>query len=355
MAIIHGKSGAEGKLLELSKEHGFRFQNIRDIKDTKAKLKKALSEKEVEVKREIEEEIDDLKKKSTEIKGSIERKSEEIREDIKIEMEKIKDEVKSLKSGTGITKIFTSFINSIKKWRGKRRYMYLKHNPKKETRKRLMPVYKELSKAEKGLNFLEENFQEELNLRLAPIKDKFDRIERITGSKKFKGATGEVEVIRHLEKLSDNFHVFNDYTVELKEWIKVKGENRRTAQLDHVVVGPTGVYVVETKNWSKSYVDKRFTDNKHTPYDQVDSARYLLYRELNSLRYGNIFQKIYYRLANKEIKVRAIVAVSGSKIPLENKRFTKALFPNKIPDYMQNSKYRFPKNKAIEVIDKLSR
>lgn len=355
MAIIHGKSGAERDLLELSKEHGFRFQDIRDIKDTKAGLKEELFEREAEVTKEIKEEIERLKANSNEIKSSIEKKSEEIREDIKLEMEKIKEEVKSLKSGTGIAKIFTSFINPIKKWRGNRRYRYLKNNPEKETRKRLKPVYEEHSKAEKRLNFLEENFQEEINRRLVPLKDKFDRIGRITGSKEFKGATGEVEVVGHLEKLSDNFHVFNDHTVESKKWIEIKGTKRKTAQLDHVVVGPTGVYVIETKNWSKASIEKSFAENKHTPYDQVESARILLYRELNGCRYGNIFQKIYFRFANREIKVRAIIAVSGSKLPLEEKRFTKVLFPEGIPDYIQNGNYRLPKKRASEVINKLSK
>ena len=52
----------------------------------------------------------------------------------------------------------------------------------------------------------------------------------------FIGARGEERVAGLLKSLPDNYHVFNDF-VACKEHI------------DHVVVGPTGVFAVETKNW----------------------------------------------------------------------------------------------------------
>lgn len=53
----------------------------------------------------------------------------------------------------------------------------------------------------------------------------------------FKGARGEERVSRILESLPDEYHVFNDF-----------GSGRHRA--DHVVVGPTGVFAIETKCWS---------------------------------------------------------------------------------------------------------
>lgn len=53
----------------------------------------------------------------------------------------------------------------------------------------------------------------------------------------FKGARGEERVSRILESLPDDYHVFNDF-----------GSGRH--RVDHVVVGPTGVFAIETKCWS---------------------------------------------------------------------------------------------------------
>lgn len=57
------------------------------------------------------------------------------------------------------------------------------------------------------------------------------RVERF-----FKGARGEERVSGILQNLPDRYHVFNDF---------VAGG----LHVDHVVVGPAGVFAVETKNW----------------------------------------------------------------------------------------------------------
>lgn len=55
----------------------------------------------------------------------------------------------------------------------------------------------------------------------------------------FKGARGEERVAGILRSLPNRYHVFNDF---------VAGGNH----VDHVVVGPAGVFAVETKNWKGS-------------------------------------------------------------------------------------------------------
>jgi len=54
----------------------------------------------------------------------------------------------------------------------------------------------------------------------------------------FKGARGEEKVSGILESLPTGYHVFNDFAVG--------GRSR----IDHVVVGPGGVFAIETKFWS---------------------------------------------------------------------------------------------------------
>ncbi len=51
-----------------------------------------------------------------------------------------------------------------------------------------------------------------------------------------KGAAGEIAVALKLEELPDSFRVINDITTPY-------------GNLDHVVVGPTGVFVLETRDW----------------------------------------------------------------------------------------------------------
>jgi hypothetical protein len=51
-----------------------------------------------------------------------------------------------------------------------------------------------------------------------------------------KGAAGEKSVAHTLSKLPDEFRVVNDVATPF-------------GNLDHVVIGPTGVFVIETKDW----------------------------------------------------------------------------------------------------------
>lgn len=53
----------------------------------------------------------------------------------------------------------------------------------------------------------------------------------------FKGARGEEHVASVLETLPTGWHVFHDFAAG-------------SDHVDHVVVGPAGVYAVETKNWN---------------------------------------------------------------------------------------------------------
>lgn len=70
----------------------------------------------------------------------------------------------------------------------------------------------------------------------------------------FKGARGEERVAGILRSLPSDYHVFNDFVVG------------RT-HIDHVVVGPVGVFAVETKFWNGvvTIEDGHILLNNHVP------------------------------------------------------------------------------------------
>ncbi len=70
-----------------------------------------------------------------------------------------------------------------------------------------------------------------LGLGCAGLISGVKRIER-----HFIGARGEERVSNLLSGLSSSYHVFNDFSAD-------------GCQVDHVVVGPAGVFAVETKFW----------------------------------------------------------------------------------------------------------
>ena len=179
------------------------------------------------------------------------------------------------------------------------------------------------------------------------------KLEEIKKSNEYKGALGELAVIQNLCELSDNYYLFNDLYLELSDYIKFKGSSLKSAQIDHLVIGPTGVFVIETKNWSKNYVQSVFNDGSYTPFDQIQRSSYLVYRYLNNNKYGSTIQKIYYNLAEDEIKIKSIIAVVGSKIPFEKNSFIKVLSYNAVSLYINKGYHILTAEIVDEIANKL--
>lgn len=69
------------------------------------------------------------------------------------------------------------------------------------------------------------------------------------------GLKGEVEVTRQLAESLDNHHyIFNDLRIKT---------GRRSAQIDHLVVSPRGIFLIETKNW-RGHLDGTEADDRWT-------------------------------------------------------------------------------------------
>jgi len=112
-----------------------------------------------------------------------------------------------------------------------------------------------------------ENIFESEEYRL--IND-ISHLDKIISSPDYSGAYGEVKVLKELSKLDDGYHVLCDVNIKLRKYVSYKRKwNLGSAQLDFVVVGSTGIYIIEVKNWSSNQV------NHHSgisPHEQVDRA-----------------------------------------------------------------------------------
>ena len=73
------------------------------------------------------------------------------------------------------------------------------------------------------------------------------------------GAIGEETVINALSRLPDEYHLFNDVNLRFSPPIhwREKNDYIKSSQIDHIVVGPTGLFLVETKNWKLSDIETR--------------------------------------------------------------------------------------------------
>ena len=121
------------------------------------------------------------------------------------------------------------------------------------------------------------------------------RVEALSGSPELAGALAELEVIDRLQELPDTCAVFNDVRLQATRHIYFDGASLQSAQVDHLVLSPAGVFVIETKHWSRATAE---SGAHHDPFDQSARAGYLCYDLLHE--------------AFGKTKVRSLIAYLGS-------------------------------------------
>jgi hypothetical protein len=158
-------------------------------------------------------------------------------------------------------------------------------------------------------------------------QDALNRLERIWGvlqQHRFSiyGATGEEKTIAELGKLPDEFVVINDFRKHFHRPIYNRKEDDRiySIQCDHIVVGPTGLFIIETKNWSKNSISN---EDLFSPVKQVQRAAFALFVYLNhAVRRGTIDLDSHW--GKRKISPKQIVA-SMNPVPHSNFQFVKVL------------------------------
>jgi hypothetical protein len=130
------------------------------------------------------------------------------------------------------------------------------------------------------------------------------------------GATAELELIESLRTLPNNYYIVSDVTLELDRAIHFDNEWLKSAQIDHMVVCPAGIFVIEAKNWSKNFVKE---GGYFDPFQQVKRASYICYRLIGE-RYN--------------LKARSIIAHKGAIPPKPNDSQAKVLSIREVKSYI---------------------
>ncbi|MFV0590919.1 MAG: nuclease-related domain-containing protein [Draconibacterium sp.] len=90
------------------------------------------------------------------------------------------------------------------------------------------------------------------------------------------GAIGENLVVKEVEKLSDDYVLINDFNLRFSRPIFYKKHNQRiySIQIDHLLISKAGIFIIETKNWSKSSVN---SISLRSPIEQIERSNFALY------------------------------------------------------------------------------
>jgi hypothetical protein len=130
------------------------------------------------------------------------------------------------------------------------------------------------------------------------------------------GAIGEQSVEMVLKALSDDYILINNFVHIFKSPLfYTKKDKIKSVQIDHILVGPPGVFLIETKHWSNwSVRSKQF----RSPIDQIKRANHALFKLLINARPQSILSFKKHPWGNKHARIRNVVVFTKAKGSFED-------------------------------------
>lgn len=161
------------------------------------------------------------------------------------------------------------------------------------------------------------------------------------------GAIGEQKVANVLEKLPEEFYLINDFTFSFEKPIYYRQENEyiKSIQVDHLLISPAGVFIIETKNWSKESMNN---SSLRSPVDQIRRAGFVLFILLSEKSSGNIFSFNKHPWGARKIPIRNLVVMINHK-PKEEFQYVKFLTIHELPGYVKYFKPIFSNEETEEI------
>ncbi|MFW9848842.1 MAG: NERD domain-containing protein [Candidatus Thorarchaeota archaeon] len=274
---------------------------------------------------------------------------DERNKNLKTRMDLLKEEHETLKKIIAESLVTTRnpviWIRSRwKRYREKSRCNLLDTNFLSELEKPFRAITKKIKNLEGEIQYIDSFFNQIIENQMKPhiaAKLRIDgALEELAGW--LAGARGELKTLKELMKLPSGFVIVNDVYLQFTEPLHTEEGIRFSCQMDHVVVGPPGLFNIESKNWSHLSIEKL---DLRSPIGQIRASGKGLYFEANrAVRIRRIKLKKHH-WGTREINVRNILAMSGA-MPKIDFQYVKMLPIKQVPSYIQSME---PKLSTLEV------
>lgn len=299
----------------------------------------------------IEQEKNTLEEEISQLNDSIITKENEIKEQLLQEIEKLKHRLTNLtlKNVTPL-RAFTNFCKKIilklKIWTSK-----LLFNSR--INKSIQHLTHFLTKKTKRYQYIVSFFNgavEERGLSQTQYIDKKKTvIDEINNS--IYGALGEQMVVKELEMLSDEYILINDFncTFDPPLYNSREKSHIRSIQVDHILISPSGIFIIETKNWSK---ESQNNLSLRSPVEQIKRTNFALYKILASEESYSDLMLNQHHWGERKVPLKNIIVVINQK-PIEEFKYVKVLTLNQLLGYVKYFEPSFSTRETKMIADYL--
>ncbi|HRJ29373.1 MAG TPA: nuclease-related domain-containing protein [Cyclobacteriaceae bacterium] len=190
---------------------------------------------------------------------------------------------------------------------------------------------KALKKKNIRLDYLNKNFEEEVKISSRQALYELDRKKVVIDEMNsfIYGAIGEQKVVKELEQLSDEYILINDFTFSFNKPIYSRTDKQsiKSIQIDHLLISPSGIFLIETKNWSKNSMESL---SLRSPVAQIKRTSYALYKILSDYTKSNLDK---HHWGERKISIRNLIVIINRK-PKEEFEYVKILTLNELLGYI---------------------
>jgi len=315
VAIIYGRPDSE---IEILSQTPYRVEKFEDIDKEHQKLQENLSKEKKIFFEKVPDKIEKEKQTLEKMRGEEKITEQEFDEKLRKLQEK--------KEEGG----FGGFSASIKG------YFLKNYSKKREINKMKTLQEKQKSKIKVWKENPSRIFYKKQKKTFSEIKQ-FDKLK---DDPFYTGAKGEVNVLKNLSHLSDEYHVLCGLSIQLPKYVTYRGRrNLRSAQMDFVVVSKNGVVLIEVKNWSKRYFQK---NRGLSPHEQVDRAGMVLWILLNS-----------WRTPKNPSVSSVLLSVRGNMEFDYDYKFVNVKHLNNINYFVENRRPQFSETEVRKIVNRL--
>jgi hypothetical protein len=298
----------------------------------------------------IEQEEKILNKDLQLLEITIETQKHEAEQKLINEIDKLKEQLNSLKNEES-TNIFQKLRKNFRHWNNKRQLRHKEQNFDLEVFKSINELVDLRQVKNNRHQFITSQFnlavEESSQTALSEIERKKSVIDKLSSF--IYGALGEQKVVKTLEALSDEYFLINDFSVSFSPAIYNRQENDyiKSIQIDHLVVAPSGIFLIETKNWSEKSLENL---SLRSPVKQIKRTSFVLFKLLNNEMSNFHLRLDKHHWGDKKISIKNLIVMTNAK-PQEEFQYVKILTLNKLLGYINYFKPTFSINETQRIAD----
>lgn len=251
--------------------------------------------------------------------------------------------------------LFRKILVYFKTWSVKKKLADMQRGLEAKKMSQLRPLLTIQSEKTQRLDYIKFRHAEAVDdsalSELLLLQKKKSVIDELTTS--IYGALGEQKVVKELEKLPDDYHLINDLSISFSRPIYYQQDQSyiRSIQIDHVLIGPSGVFLIETKNWSEQSLANL---SLRSPVQQTARSSFVLFRILSDAVSNHRLQIGEHHWGKRKIPIKNLIVLTNKK-PVEEFQYVKILTLNELVGYVSFFKPIFSGNETNAIASYLLR